>query len=994
VRKSTSSWLGLGAAGVLVLGLVTAGTQAIGQVSAGAEVPQTTVLADSTTTTPIKHVVVIFDENVSFDHYFGTYPYAANTDGTPFTAAADTPKKIDTELGAGLIPGTQLPAHNPNSSLPATANLYTAPNPNAFQPNRLSASQALTCDQNHSYGPEQSAVDAGKMDDFAATSSAASCATGGQFGAAGLAMDYYDGNTVAGLWNYAQNYAMSDNNWDAVFGPSTPGALNVTSGNTYSGTATVNGDVDPNGDSFGTAASATTPTMHGANVGDLLNAKGVSWGWFQGGFSSSSATTANVGGAASEDYSPHHNPFEYYSSTANPDHAAPADGSEVGHAGPANHEYDLSVFNASLAGTAVNGVVPDMPAVSYLKAPEAQDGHAGYSDPTDEQKFLTTEINAIEQSPAWSSTAIVVTYDDSDGWYDHVAPTITNSSTGAAGDTTICTTAASYGVAQLGGHTGRCGPSQRLPLVVISPYAKKNYVSHVLTTQASVLRFIEDNWSTGTVDSISSVKGSFDAGAAGLDDMFDWAHPQTNEVLLDSTMYKAGVATCAGASDYATCINPAFGAVTSTPASPVAPIPAPVIGVAHHTVTVNAGSTAPDAAAVLAEAGATISHGSLAVDLSSIDTSTVGSYPVTITGADGDIPSMNPQVVTVKVVPVISVAHPTLTLTAGPDLASSYVRGLTGASIVGGVMDPLDLSGVDFDKPGSYQVSVTGAGNGVDAAPVPVTIVVVAALADPVIALSKSSLAYVLGSAPTAQQVLTATGATISHGALDPVSLAGVDFSTPGTYPITLNGSDSMTSQSAAPVTVTISVVAVPVITLAASSLSVPFGTTLSSALVLAQARASISSGALGTVDLSGVNTAKAGSYGVSITGADRGIAAVAANLVIQVQAQVIRPVASHAVLSISPHRTRVPKKVALTVTVTAPGSKAGTLIGKVVIYDGSKVLKTIPLSGGKAHTTLQRPRGTHRIHAVYLGHATSRPAITGSSTKTVTVTVTKARRR
>ena len=50
-------------------------------------------------------------------------------------------------------------------------------------------------------------------------------------------MDYYDGNTVTGLWNYAQNYAMSDNNYDTDFGPSTPGALNVISGNDGGGYA-------------------------------------------------------------------------------------------------------------------------------------------------------------------------------------------------------------------------------------------------------------------------------------------------------------------------------------------------------------------------------------------------------------------------------------------------------------------------------------------------------------------------------------------------------------------------------------------------------------------------------------------------------------------------------------------------------------------------------------------------------------------------------------
>ena len=63
-----------------------------------------------------------------------------------------------------------------------------------------------------------------------------------------------------------------------------------------------------------------------------------------------------------------------------------------------------------------------MPAVSFLKAAEYQDGHPGYSDPLDEQNFLVNTINQIEQSKFWSSTAIVITYDDSDGWYDHQKP--------------------------------------------------------------------------------------------------------------------------------------------------------------------------------------------------------------------------------------------------------------------------------------------------------------------------------------------------------------------------------------------------------------------------------------------------------------------------------------------------------------------------------------------------------------------------------------------
>src|SRR5262249_15186339 len=162
------------------------------------------------TATPIKHLVVIFDENISFDHYFGTYPKAANTDGTPFTAAKGTP------------------------DVNGLSHALLTKNPNMFNPSRLSSSQALTCDQNHGYGAEQKAYDGGKADQFSQFTETDKCT--GQpilFGQPGLVMDYYDGNTVTGLWNYAQHYAMSDNSYSDVFGPSTPGAVSLVSGQTH-----------------------------------------------------------------------------------------------------------------------------------------------------------------------------------------------------------------------------------------------------------------------------------------------------------------------------------------------------------------------------------------------------------------------------------------------------------------------------------------------------------------------------------------------------------------------------------------------------------------------------------------------------------------------------------------------------------------------------------------------------------------------------------------
>lgn len=466
----------------------------------------------SETTTPIKHVVVLYDENVSFDHYFGTYPKAANTDGTSFTAASGTP--------------------TPNNYV--THPELTTQNPNKYQPARLTHEQALTCDQNHAYTPEQKAVNNGAMDKFVESVSKDTCT--GLYGAPGLTMDYYDGNTVTAQWNYAQHFAMSDNSWDTTFGPSTPGAMNLISGQTggaqsydpktnqvtstpdayaiaspnSAGVGTVINDPDPVWDDCSDKNHTSTNKLaglQGANVGDLLNKRGVTWGWFQGGFKPTTAwdgtdghyavcgaSHANIGGANQVDYSPHHSPFQYYRSTSNPHHLPPTSVASIGHTDQANHNYDLTDLDAAIDAN-------NLPAVSYVKAGEYQDGHPGYSDPIDEQNFLVNYINKIQKSPAWSSTAIVIAYDDSDGWYDHVAPKVVNGSNDAATDQVICT---SKSGSMLGGIPDRCGPSQRLPMIVISPYAKQNYIDHTEVNQVSILRFVEENWSTGKIDSIAS----------------------------------------------------------------------------------------------------------------------------------------------------------------------------------------------------------------------------------------------------------------------------------------------------------------------------------------------------------------------------------------------------------------------------------------------------------------------------------------------------------
>ena len=494
------------------------------------------------TATPIQHLVVIFNENVSFDHYFGTYPLATNPGGEPpFKAAPGTP----TVNGLG------------NALLNANPNLNPANGTGASNPFRLDRSQAYTNDQDHSYTPEQQAFDAGLMDLFPLyTGTAGPPPSGsGVTQTNGLVMGYFDGNTVTGMWNYAQNFALNDNSFGSNFGPSTPGVINLVSGQTNGVIATLNGtgdevnggpdgsltmigDADPIGDVCSSSTRAQG-TMGSQNIGDLLNAAGVSWGGFMGGFNLSivnsngttgcaRSTTSAISGVDETDYIPHHSLFAYWPSTANPNHTRPASLSEIGYNGPANHQYDIEDFYAAAAGGY-------LPAVSFLKAPAFEDAHAGYSDPLDEQTFVVNTINLLETLPTWSSTAVVVMYDDSDGWYDHQMGPIVNTSTGPSDALTgpgACGTAATslpgYNPTANPHALGRCGYGPRLPLLVISPWARQNFVDHTITDQSSVIHFIEDNWLGG--ERIG--QGSFDGIANSIAQMFNFAKIRTNGTVF------------------------------------------------------------------------------------------------------------------------------------------------------------------------------------------------------------------------------------------------------------------------------------------------------------------------------------------------------------------------------------------------------------------------------------------------------------------------------
>ena len=590
----------LGTAAALVLGATA--------LTAGAPATAAPTGQGSGTATPIKHVVVIFQENVSFDHYFGTYPNAADTSGQTFTAQDGTPS-VDGLSGALLT-------DNPNGV-----------NPRRYDPSQIG--DVLTCDQDHNYSDEQRAFDGGQMDRFPQTVGQGS--GHGPTGAACVAgdvMNYYDGNTTTALWNYAQHYSMSDNSYGTTFGPSSPGAINLVSGDTggvdmthtannpsIATAGSPNADLTADGLGGYSLTSDAQPywddcstrdavAMSGQNIGDELNGAGLSWGWFEGGFRpttsfpDAAAATGHGGQATStfipdefknggfngtvphssnqgicdavhpvgaglhsplatgtgqygykDDYIPHHEPFQYYASTANPHHLTlPTDtggdvpvsalrtvGKDTQHyvdGAPQfdtpNHQYDMSDFDQLVAAIQDGDLPPSaLPAVSFLKAGGYQDGHAAYSDPLDEQRFIVDEVNALQQTPDWRSTAVIVSYDDSDGWYDHAYSGVANPSTTVADALTgsgMCGTGT-----PLGGQQGRCGYGPRMPFLVISPWSRPNTVDHTLTDQSSIIRFVEDNWG------LSRIPGSFDSEAGSLDGLLDLsgARPAKGRLLLD-----------------------------------------------------------------------------------------------------------------------------------------------------------------------------------------------------------------------------------------------------------------------------------------------------------------------------------------------------------------------------------------------------------------------------------------------------------------------------
>jgi phospholipase C len=350
--------------------------------------------------------MIVVMQNGSFDHLFGKYPGVNGLD----------------------------------SSLPSYQQTDQAGN--VISPQLLT--DLSPADLNHTATSYQVAYDSGKMDKYA-------------FENGDISMHYYDntsiGTTADGrqfgvdtLWNYAQQYALADNFFAAAMASEPSNMLYMTAADTSTGS-------DPYGYPQLDACTAglfqqnqsnganITPALTFMNVGDQLTTNKVSWSFYQEFFS-------NEQNGSCTHYVPQENPFQYFQSTAN----------------SANiQNFTMSGFNSMLSsGT--------LPSVMWVQPSPGHSMHPGQGSIAEGVEWLDNFVQAVKSSNIWANSAIIVLWDESGGWYDHVAPP------------------------QL---SGTIGLGARVPVIVISPFAKTGYVSSQQMDFVSILRFIQWNWALG-----------------------------------------------------------------------------------------------------------------------------------------------------------------------------------------------------------------------------------------------------------------------------------------------------------------------------------------------------------------------------------------------------------------------------------------------------------------------------------------------------------------
>ncbi len=417
----------------------------------------------------INHIVVIYQENWSFDGLFGKFPGAnglvnagatvkqADKDGRPYVTLPPSidnrkrPPSADPRIPAGL------------PVAPFNLGLYVKAEDTAGNPV-------------HRFYQQQYQINAGTMDRFIPWS-----------GVGGLVMSYYDATDLP-IGKLAQEYVLADNFFHAAFGgsflnhvwlicactpywPAAPAAMRAQVD--ANGLITKDGDVTPDGyvvntaytvnmpHPESTAPSSLLPNLTLPTIGDRLDEKGISWAWYSGGWRDALA------GRPHPNFQFHHQPFAYFANWAD------------GTAAKAQHLKDEDEFRRDLErGT--------LPTVSFVKPLGPDNEHPGYASLLKGQEHVAALVRAIMMNRAWEQTAIIITYDENGGRWDHVSPP----------------------------RVDRWGPGMRVPTLVISPFSKRRYVDHTYYDTTSIMKLIERRWGLAPL-------GPRDAAVNDLSNAFD-----------------------------------------------------------------------------------------------------------------------------------------------------------------------------------------------------------------------------------------------------------------------------------------------------------------------------------------------------------------------------------------------------------------------------------------------------------------------------------------
>jgi len=365
-----------------------------------------TTTASQTPRSAINHLIVVIMQNNSFDHLFGTYPNANGLD-----PSAASYNQVD---------------QSGNTVHPV---LLTDLSP---------------AEINHTRSSYMVAYDSGKMDKYAWKNG-------------DVSMDYYDQTSVGTaddgqnfglsiIWNYAQQYALADNFYASAMASEPSNMLYMISADVGTGS-------DPYGYPQLDACSAgllqqnqsigatMTPPLTFPNVGDQLSAAKISWTWYHEFFSTEQDGTC-------QSYVPQENAFQYFQSTANTANV---------------QNFTLADFQGVLSSG-------NLPSVMWVTASPGHSMRPGHGNIANGIEWLDSFVQSVKNSSEWPTSAMIVFWDESGGWYDHVPPP------------------------QL---SNTIGLGARMPVLVISPFAKTNFISHQQMDFVSILRFIQWNWALG-----------------------------------------------------------------------------------------------------------------------------------------------------------------------------------------------------------------------------------------------------------------------------------------------------------------------------------------------------------------------------------------------------------------------------------------------------------------------------------------------------------------